>query len=177
MYRNSFETSGKLFWGKTSWNYYLMNVLSKPVRTRGFTLIELMITIAIVAILVAMAVPAYNDYTIRSKIAECINGAAVPKIGISEYRQSLGAWPPDSQEAALDTAGTSHYCTEFNNYQSSSGAFTIDINEGAIDSLLGEIAPVMTPTPLISTMINWTCSRGTTAAADLKYLPATCRGT
>ena len=45
---------------------------------QGFTLIELMIVIAIVAILVALAVPAYKDYTVRTKVAECINGAAVP---------------------------------------------------------------------------------------------------
>ena len=69
---------------------------------RGFTLIELMIVIGIVAILVALAVPAYNDYTIRSKVAECINGAAVAKIGVSEYRQTLGAWPPSMEEAGLD---------------------------------------------------------------------------
>ena len=43
---------------------------------QGFTLIELMIVIAIVAILVALAVPAYKDYTVRTKVAECINGAA-----------------------------------------------------------------------------------------------------
>ena len=54
--------------------------------SKGFTLIELMIAIAIVAILLVMAVPAYQDYTIRSKIAECVNGAAVPKVAISEYR-------------------------------------------------------------------------------------------
>ena len=44
-----------------------------------------MIVIAIVAILVALAVPAYKDYVIRTKVGECINGAAVPKLAISEY--------------------------------------------------------------------------------------------
>jgi prepilin-type N-terminal cleavage/methylation domain-containing protein len=48
--------------------------------SKGFTLIELMIVIAIVAILVALAVPTYNDYTVRAKVGECINGAAVPKL-------------------------------------------------------------------------------------------------
>ena len=52
-------------------------------KAKGFTLIELMIVIAIVAILVALAVPAYRDYTIRAKVAECVNGAAVPKLNIS----------------------------------------------------------------------------------------------
>lgn len=146
---------------------------------RGFTLIELMIVIAIIAILVALAVPAYNDYTIRSKIAECINGAAVAKIGISEYRQSLGAWPPSMEGAGLEAAGISHYCTALNNYQSATGEFTIDIDEAAIDSGLGlnSILPIMTPTQLSSGMINWNCSRGTTSVISLKYLPSTCRDT
>jgi type IV pilus assembly protein PilA len=145
--------------------------------SKGFTLIELMIAIAIVAILVAMAVPAYMNYTIRAKISECVNGAAVAKVQISEYRQSLGAWPPSLEEAGLETGDISHYCTGLNNYQSSTGAFTIDVNEGAIDPLLADITVVLKPFQIGSSgVINWNCSRGTTAAEDLKYLPSTCRG-
>lgn len=144
--------------------------------TMGFTLIELMITIAIVAILVTLAVPAYNDYSIRAKVAECINGAAIGKVSISEYRQTLGAWPPSLEEAGLAIAGISHYCTALNNYQSSSGAFTIDINEAVIETGLGVIAPVMTPTSEVSNVINWDCSRGITPAENMRYLPSTCRG-
>lgn len=148
----------------------------KPYRsTKGFTLIELMITIAIVAILVTLAVPAYKDYTIRAKITECISGAAVGKIGISEYRISLGAWPPTLEEAGLEVAGISHYCTALNNYQSASGAFTIDVNETAIEPGLGDIAPVMTPSEETTFVINWNCTRGATLPEDLKYLPSTCR--
>jgi prepilin-type N-terminal cleavage/methylation domain-containing protein len=68
---------------------------------QGFTLIELMIVIAIVAILVALAVPAYKDYTVRTKVAECINGAAVPKLAISEFYESMAAWPGTPTPPAL----------------------------------------------------------------------------
>lgn len=145
--------------------------------SRGFTLIELMIVIAIVAILVALAVPAFKDYTIRAKVAECVNGAAVAKIGISEYRQSFGAWPPTLAEAGLTTAGISHYCAGFTNYEPDKGAFTIDVDEAAIDAALtaDSIHPVMKPNERASGFIDWNCSRGTMAAADLKYVPSTCR--
>ena len=156
-----------------------MNQFIKGARSKGFTLIELMITIAIVAILVAMAVPAYKDFTIRAKIGECINGAAVAKVGISEYRQTLGAWPPSMEEAGLEVAGISHYCTALNNYQATTGEFTIDINEALIDPILvvDSVSPLMIPTPTPSNMIDWRCAKGTTPASHVKFLPATCRGT
>ena len=156
----------------------VMNRFRSNRSVRGFTLIELLITIAIVAILVAMAVPAYSDYSIRSKVAECINGAAVAKVGISEYRQSLGPWPPTLEDAGLNLAGISHYCASLTNYQPLTGAFTIDLNEAAIDPSLSSEAlmPVLTPTETTSSMIDWKCSKGATLAANLKYLPSTCRG-
>ena len=144
---------------------------------KGFTLIELMITIAIVAILVTLAVPAYKDYTIRAKITECISGAAVGKLGISEYRQTLGAWPPTLEEAGLEIAGISSFCTALNNYQPGTGAFTIDVNEAAIEPGLGAIAPILSPTEETTNVINWNCTRGATLPEDLKYLPSTCRDT
>lgn len=157
----------------------MIKLQSKKAKLHGFTLIELMIAIAIVAILVAMAVPAYRDYTIRAKIGECVNGAAVAKVSISEYRQSLGAWPPSLVEAGLSNSGTSSYCTALSNYQPSTGAFTIDVNEAAVDGILAidSIAPALTPSPTSSSIINWRCSRGSTQANYLKYLPSTCRGT
>ena len=155
-----------------------MKRVNHKVSSRGFTLIELMITIAILAILIALAVPAYSDYSIRSKVAECINGAAVAKVGISEYRQSLGPWPPNLVGPGLEAAGISHYCTAFTNYQSATGSFTVDINEAAIDPSLAAnaIMPVLTPEETTSGIIDWSCSKGATASTAIKYLPATCRG-
>ena len=145
--------------------------------SKGFTLIELMITIAIVAILVALAVPAYKDYSIRAKISECINGAAVAKVGISEYRQSLGAWPGSLEEAGLSNAGISHYCTNLSDYVPATGSFTIGINSGVIDPSLGNVAPYMVPEHRASNFIDWDCRRGATPTENLKYLPSTCRDT
>lgn len=145
---------------------------------RGFTIVELMITIAVVAVLVALAVPAYSDYSIRAKVTECINGAAVVKVAVSEYRQSLGAWPTNLVDAGLESSGISHYCSAFTNYDSATGAFTIDLNEAAIDSSLAldALSPVLTPDETTSQIINWNCSKGGTLAGNLKYLPSTCRG-
>lgn len=146
--------------------------------SRGFTLIELMITIAVLAILVALAVPAYSDYSIRAKVTECINGAAVAKVAISEYRQSMGPWPPSLEGAGLNLAGISKFCTAITDYQAIDGSFTIDVNEATINSGLAAdtLLPVLTPYEKASSIIDWRCSKGATSSANLKYLPSTCRG-
>ncbi len=156
------------------------NATRRQMRQRGFTIIELMITVAIVAILVALAVPAYKDYTIRSKVAECINGAAVAKVQVSEYRQSLGAWPPTPDEAGISVnSGVSRYCSGFISYSAATGAFTIDVNEAEVDPIIvGNVHPTLTPDFVgDSGKINWSCSIGGTSPANYKYLPAPCRTT
>ena len=148
---------------------------------QGFTLIELMIVIAIVAILVALAVPAYQDYTIRAKVGECINQAAVPKLQISEYYETVGAFPADAQIAGIVLpAGDSDKCDGYVNY-AATGLFEIDVDESVTgvgcNNCTGALQPRRTPTANASGGVDWACSRGGTAPADLKYLPSTCRGT
>ena len=140
-----------------------------------FTLIEFMIVVAIVAILMALAVPAYSDRMIRTRITECFNGAAIAKLAISEYWQSLGAWPPSLEAAGLVNTGASTFCTAIDDYDPETGAFAIEVNEAVVDSVLTNIAPVFTPAVTPSNSIGWNCTPGKTEATEVKYLPSTCR--
>ena len=133
---------------------------------QGFTLIELMIVIAIVAILVALAVPAYQDYTIRAKVGECINAAAVPKLQISEYFETVGVFPPDQNEAGIVGAGNSQYCEGYVTY-SNTGTFQIDVNETAVGTAGGTLQPQMTGQGTGDGGVDWNCSRGATAALQI----------
>jgi type IV pilus assembly protein PilA len=149
---------------------------------QGFTLIELMIVIAIVAILVALAVPAYQDYAIRAKAGECINAAAVPKLQISEYYETVGNFPTDINEAGMTGTGDSQYCdnyTTYNGVANTSANFNIEINSndiGCNDCTEAMLTPLMTGVPNASGGVDWRCSRGGVEPEDLKFLPSTCRG-
>ncbi len=144
---------------------------------KGFTLIELMIVIAIVAILVALAVPAYQDYTIRAKVAECINAAAVPKLAISEFYETVAVFPSDLNQAGMSGQGDSQYCDVYLTYVGNaavSGLFFIEIDVPAVGAT-GIINPRLVGTPSGSGGVNWACQQGTTDAVNYKYLPSTCR--
>ncbi len=60
---------------------------------KGFTLIELMIVVAIIGILAAIAIPAYQDYTVRSQVTEGLNLASAVETGVAEYFANTGSWP------------------------------------------------------------------------------------
>ncbi|HFB6359751.1 TPA: pilin, partial [Neisseria gonorrhoeae] len=78
-----------------------MNTLQK-----GFTLIELMIVIAIVGILAAVALPAYQDYTARAQVSEAILLAEGQKSAVTEYYLNHGEWPKDNTSAGVASAST-----------------------------------------------------------------------
>jgi type IV pilus assembly protein PilA len=145
--------------------------------SRGFTLIELMIVIAIVALLVALAVPAYKDYMVRSKVGECFSGAAVSKLAISEYRQTMSEWPENADIAVTASpAGRSQYCVGFQHYKKDEGSFEINVDEPAVGVLSSqEINFQLMPEQNAQGSIDWYCLSRHTKAENLKYLPSNCR--
>jgi type IV pilus assembly protein PilA len=78
---------------------------------QGFTLIELMIVIAIIGILAAVALPAYQDYTTRAKISEVVLQVDGCKTAVSEFMQSAGAFPTGTAQAGCDAAIQTKYMT------------------------------------------------------------------
>src|SRR6266496_2944093 len=72
---------------------------------KGFTLIELMIVVAIIGILAAVAIPAYQDYIARAQVSEAVSLLGSGKTPFAEYFASQGAWPPTASDVMGNTAG------------------------------------------------------------------------
>jgi type IV pilus assembly protein PilA len=136
---------------------------------RGFTLIELMIVIAIIGILAAIAIPAYQDYTVRAKVTEGLNLAGGAKTAVAETYQSNGTFPASNTAAGLSGTITGTYVKTVTVKAGGIITATFGTNLGG-NPTANSTTLILTPTAT-SGSITWKCS-GTAAN---KYLPANCR--
>lgn len=136
---------------------------------QGFTLIELMIVVAIIGILAAIAIPAYQDYTKRARVTEGLSLASAAKTSVTEYYASNNAFPSTNASAGLATtiSGTSVSDVQL----SGSGVITITYN-GLVDSTNYKLQ--LTPTAG-SGAVTWVCAAPTTNGVKSNWLPANCR--
>lgn len=132
----------------------------------GFTLIELMVVIAIVGILGAVALPAYQNYTIRAKVSEGLLAASACKVSVTEAVQSGAASVPNNL-----CSGSTQYVESVTSGGNASNA-TVTVALKGIDKNVDGKTIVYTGTVANATITGWTC----TTALEQKYVPSGCTG-
>lgn len=155
---------------------------------KGFTLIELMIVVAIIGILAAIAIPAYQDYTIRSQITEGLNLAGAVKASVAETYATAGVWPANNAGAGIgaETEIRGKYVDQIT---VENGGITIRYGQQANSAIAGQTLGLR-PALSANNDVVWICGRNvaptgvtiastsvaTTSTGMLdKYLPQACR--
>jgi type IV pilus assembly protein PilA len=151
---------------KNSIRYFYQEFFMTKNVQKGFTLIELMIVVAIIGILAAIAIPAYSNYTKRAKVTELVTAGSACKASVSEYFQSQGAFPAD-----IDAAGCSSVATDkMSGLALGNGDGVITVTS-IIPNATGTY--VLEPTEVgTSGVLTWSCEN---SSIDEQFLPANCR--
>ncbi|NJM31822.1 MAG: prepilin-type N-terminal cleavage/methylation domain-containing protein [Limnobacter sp.] len=157
-----------------------------PVKPLGFTLIELMIAVAIVGVLAAIAIPAFGNYLTRARITEAVNYAQSCKTGVIEYHTTQGRLPDNTDEANCQTMQTDNV----EKVEVLNGVISVTLRNGANSALPGVLQnKVITLQPLSASeavatdsdrILSWHCgiANATSNGQNVwDYIPASCRQT
>jgi len=153
---------------------------------QGFTLIELMIVVAIIGILAAVALPAYQDYTVRAKVSEVLLAVSACRTSITEVYQS-GGTPPGAGNWGCESGVASKYVAQISTTGDGIVTATVTGISATVNGGVVSLAPLVTSTQVASAAVpggnmgqglfGWRCGSptdGTTLSS--KYLPGSCRG-
>src|SRR6195256_578502 len=123
---------------------------------KGFTLIELMMVVAIIGILAAIAIPAYQDYTIRSQVTEGMNLASAVETGVAEYYANTGSWPTTLTLAGGDSANkpSGKYVSSVD--VAGTGVITVIYGNQANNNVTGQ-SLTLTPGLSANNDVAWIC--------------------
>ena len=135
---------------------------------QGFTLIELMIVVAIIGILAAIAIPAYQDYTKRAHVSEGLSLAAGAKTAVSEYFSTNNAWPTTNASAGL-ASSTAITGNAVGSVAVNASQITVTFNS-KIDTTASRTLVLAASTS--GGAITWSCTGGD---VDPKFRPSNCR--
>ena len=138
---------------------------------KGFTLIELMIVVAIIGILAAVALPAYQDYTARSQVSEAVVLFEGPKGGITEFWSNKGSYPLGNESAGIAAAAS--ISGKYVSQVAVSGGVVTATMRGTGKVAKGlEAATIQLSAATSAGSIKWVCKAG---SMKPKYLPSSCR--
>ena len=142
---------------------------------KGFTLIELMIVVAIIGILAAVAIPAYQDYTIRAKVTEGLGLAGMAKTAVAETYSSKGAAPSNNASAGIATAASITGNSVASVTVGASGLITILYKSTLGGSPTANAKSVMLKPAFGAGGVTWDCTSNAGTSMPSKYMPAQCR--